>query len=70
MKRAKHLLGDTWEGRGGIMLCPVHGDPKRPLGRPTHQNAKPRFILCTIQTSRDLVKATGVAVARGGTLPF
>ena len=53
-----------------ILLCPVRGDPKRPPGRMTHQNAKARFIVCTIQAGRDLVKATGAAAARGGPLPF
>lgn len=70
MNRAKQLLGGTWEGRGITLLCPVRKDPKRPPGRPTHRNAKARFIVGTVQASRDLVKATGVAAASGGILPF
>lgn len=49
-------------------LC---GPPKKPPGRPSHQNAKARFIVCIVQFSRDLIKATGIAAAaRGDTLPI
>lgn len=50
------------------VLYPVFGDPKRPPGRTTHRNAKPRFIVHTIQAGRNLVKATGAVTAREPTL--
>ena len=48
------------------LLYPVRGDLKGPPGRPTHLNAKARFIVCTIQAGRHLISAA----ARGGTPPF
>lgn len=50
------------ENIGREMLCPVHGEPKRPPGKPTHQNAKVRFIVYTYSSQQGPQHKFSVAV--------